>query len=30
MTEIKIKAFDEIQEMLKEYRECGALELKQY
>lgn len=26
----KIEGFDEIQEMLKEYREGGALELKQY
>lgn len=30
MTEIKIEGFDEVQEMLKEYREGGALELKQY
>ena len=30
MTKIKIKGFDEVQEMLKEYREGGALELKQY
>lgn len=30
MTEIKIEGFSEIQEMLKEYREGGALELQQY
>ena len=30
MTEIKIEGFDEVQEMLKEYREGGALELQQY
>ena len=30
MTEIKIEGFDEVQEMLKEYREGGALELNQY
>lgn len=30
MRKIKIKGFDEVQEMLKEYREGGALELQQY
>lgn len=30
MVEIKIEGFAEIQEMLKEYREGGALELQQY
>lgn len=30
MTKTKIKGFDEVQEILKEYREGGALELKQY
>lgn len=30
MWKIKIKGFDEVQEILKEYREGGALELQQY
>ncbi len=30
MKEIKIESFEEVQEMLKEYREGGLLELKQY
>lgn len=30
MLKTKIEGFDEIQEMLKEYREGGALELKKY
>lgn len=30
MRKIKIKGFDEVQEILKEYREGGALELRQY
>lgn len=30
MRKIKIKGFDEVQEILKEYREGGALELQQY
>lgn len=30
MRKIKIKGFDGVQEMLKEYREGGALELQQY
>lgn len=30
MTDIKIEGFDKVKEMLKEYREGGALELKQY
>lgn len=30
MTKTKIKGLDEFQEMLREYREGGALELKQY
>ena len=30
MIRIKIEGFDEVQEMLKEYREGGALQLKQY
>lgn len=30
ITKSKIEGFDEIQEMLKEYRDGGALELQQY
>lgn len=30
MSKIKIEGFDEVQEMLKEYKEGGALELKHY
>lgn len=30
MLKTKIEGFDEVQEVLKEYREGGALELKQY
>lgn len=30
MLKTKIEGFDEVQEMLKEYRDGGALELKKY